>query len=133
METEPEASYGEIRITEDNLIRSKDDSAEGNEDGQNQACSLELFSPVCPETKSSHPVLSADKDLEENIGSQELFNFDDKFQPNEIRIESCNSGILCSQLNTFHKSSGKRSWTSEDKSGHPQALSEVPHVAKKTT
>lgn len=131
METEPEASYGEIRITEDNLIRSKDDSAEGNEDGQNQACSLELFSPVCPETKSSHTVLNADKDLEENIGSQELFNFDDKFQPNEICIESCNSGILCSQLNTFHKSSGKRSWTSEDKSGHPQALSEVPHVAKK--
>uniref|UniRef100_A0A8B9YYM2 Shieldin complex subunit 2 n=1 Tax=Bos mutus grunniens TaxID=30521 RepID=A0A8B9YYM2_BOSMU len=131
MEIEPEASYGEIRITEDNLIQSKDDSAGGNEDGQNQACSLELFSPVCPETKSSHTLLNADKDLEENIGSQELFNCDDKFQPNEILIESCNSGILCSQLNTFRKSSGKRSWTSEDKSGHPQALSEVPHVAKK--
>uniref|UniRef100_A0A8C6E8X3 Shieldin complex subunit 2 n=1 Tax=Moschus moschiferus TaxID=68415 RepID=A0A8C6E8X3_MOSMO len=131
VEIEPEASYGEIRITEDNLIQSKDDSAEGNEDGQNQACSLELFSPVCPETRSSHTLLNAGKDLEENIGSQELFNFDDKFQPNEIHIESCNSGILCSQLNTFHKSSGKRSWTSEDKSGHPQALSKVPHVAKK--
>lgn len=131
MEIEPEASYGEIRITEDNLIQSKDDSAGGNEDGQNQACSLELFSPVCPETKSSHTLLNADKDLEEDIGSQELFNCDDKFQPNEILIESCNSGILCSQLNTFRKSSGKRSWTSEDKSGHAQALSEVPHVAKK--
>ncbi|XP_043332318.1 shieldin complex subunit 2 isoform X1 [Cervus canadensis] len=131
MEIEPEASYGEIRITEDNLIQSKDDSAEGYEDGQNQACSLELFSPVCPETKSCHTLLNADKDLEENIGSEELFNFDDNFQPNEICIESCNSGILCSQLNTFHKSSGKRSWTSEEKSGHPQALSKVPHVAKK--
>ncbi|XP_070327076.1 shieldin complex subunit 2 isoform X3 [Odocoileus virginianus] len=131
MEIEPEASYGEIRITEDNLIQSKDDSAEGYEDGQNQACSVELFSPVCPETKSCHTLLNADKDLEENIGSQELFNFDDNFQPNEICIESCNSGILCSQLNTFHKSSGKRSWTSEEKSGHPQALSKVPHVAKK--
>uniref|UniRef100_A0AAA9T420 Shieldin complex subunit 2 n=2 Tax=Bos TaxID=9903 RepID=A0AAA9T420_BOVIN len=131
MEIEPEANYGEIRITEDNLIQSKDDSAGGNEDGQNQACSLELFSPVCPETKSSHTLLNTDKDLEENIGSQGLFNCDDKFQPNEILIESCNSGILCSQLNTFCKSSGKRSWTSEDKSGHPQALSEVPHVAKK--
>ncbi|XP_070638381.1 shieldin complex subunit 2 isoform X7 [Bos indicus] len=131
MEIEPEANYGEIRITEDNLIQSKDDSAGGNEDGQNQACSLELFSPVCPETKSSHTLLNTDKDLEENITSQELFNCDDKFQPNEILIESCNSGILCSQLNTFCKSSGKRSWTSEDKSGHPQALSEVPHVAKK--
>lgn len=43
MEIEPEANYGEIRITEDNLIQSKDDSAGGNEDGQNQACSLELL------------------------------------------------------------------------------------------
>ncbi|XP_059756644.1 shieldin complex subunit 2 isoform X5 [Balaenoptera ricei] len=131
MEIEPETSHGEIRITEDNLIQPNDDSTEGYEGGQNQACSLELFSPVCPETKNSHILLNTDKGLEENIGSQELFSFDDKLPPNEIRIESCSSGILCSQLNTFHKSSIKRSWTSEDKSGHPQALSEVPHVAKK--
>uniref|UniRef100_A0A8C9C4N7 Shieldin complex subunit 2 n=1 Tax=Phocoena sinus TaxID=42100 RepID=A0A8C9C4N7_PHOSS len=128
MEIEPEASHGEIRITEDNLIQPNDDSTEGYEGGQNQACSLELFSP---ETKNSHILLNTDKGLEENIGSQELFHFDDKLTPNEIRIESCSSGILCSQLNTFHKSSVERSWTSEDKSGHPQALSEVPHVAKK--
>uniref|UniRef100_A0A8C0E9R0 Shieldin complex subunit 2 n=1 Tax=Balaenoptera musculus TaxID=9771 RepID=A0A8C0E9R0_BALMU len=131
MEIEPETSHGEIRITEDNLIQPNDDSTEGYEGGQNQACSLELFSPVCPETKNSHILLNTDKGLEENIGSQELFSFDDKLPPNEIRIESCSSGILCSQLNTFHKSSIKRSWTSEDKSGHPQALSEVPHVARK--
>ncbi|XP_022418165.1 shieldin complex subunit 2 isoform X5 [Delphinapterus leucas] len=128
MEIEPEASHGEIRITEDNLIQPNDDSTEGYEGGQNQACSLELFSP---ETKNSHILLNTDKGLEENIGSQELFHFDDKLTPNEIRIESCSSGILCSQLNTFHKSSVERGWTSEDKSGHPQALSEVPHVAKK--
>ncbi|XP_073649477.1 shieldin complex subunit 2 isoform X7 [Tursiops truncatus] len=129
MEIEPEASHGEIRITEDNLIQPNDDSTEGYEGGQNQACSLELFSP---ETKNSHILLNTDKGLEENIGSQELFRFDDKLTPNEIRIESCSSGILCSQLNTFHKSSVERSRTSEDKSGHPQALSEVPHVAKKS-
>ncbi|XP_049553100.1 shieldin complex subunit 2 isoform X4 [Orcinus orca] len=128
MEIEPEASHGEIRITEDNLIQPNDDSTEGYEGGQNQACSLELFSP---EPKNSHILLNTNKGLEENIGSQELFRFDDKLTPNEIRIESCSSGILCSQLNTFHKSSVERSWTSEDKSGHPQALSEVPHVAKK--
>ncbi|XP_067566396.1 shieldin complex subunit 2 isoform X5 [Pseudorca crassidens] len=129
MEIEPEASHGEIRITEDNLIQPNDDSTEGYEGGQNQACSLELFSP---ETKNSHILLNTDKGLEENIGSQELFRFDDKLTPNEMRIESCSSGILCSQLNTFHRSSVERSWTSEDKSGHPQALSEVPHVAKKS-
>ncbi|XP_023987893.1 shieldin complex subunit 2 isoform X3 [Physeter macrocephalus] len=128
MEIEPEASHGEIRITEDNLIQPNGDSTEGYEGGQNQACSLELFSP---ETKNSHILLNTDKGLEENIGSQELFSFDDKLPPNEIRIESCSSGILCSQLNTFHKSSIKKSWTSEDKSGHPRALSEVPHIAKK--
>ncbi|XP_059935905.1 shieldin complex subunit 2 [Mesoplodon densirostris] len=128
MEIEPEVSHGEIRITEDNLIQPNDDSTEGYEGGQNQACSLELFSP---ETKNSHILLNTDKGLEENVGSQELFSFDDKLPPNEIRIESCSSGILCSQLNTFHKRSIERNWTSEDKSGHPQALSEVPHVAKK--
>ncbi|XP_058909904.1 shieldin complex subunit 2 isoform X4 [Kogia breviceps] len=128
MEIEPEASHGEIRITEDNLIQPNDDSTEGYEGGQNQACSLELFSP---ETKNSHILLNTDKSLEENTGSQELFSFDDKLPPNEIRIESCSSGILCSQLNTFHKSSIKRSCASKDKSGHPQALSEVPHIAKK--
>ncbi|XP_057590221.1 shieldin complex subunit 2 isoform X2 [Hippopotamus amphibius kiboko] len=128
---EPEASHGEIRITEDNLFQPNDDSSEGYEDGQDQAGSLELFSPVCPETKSSHVLLHADKGLEESIGPQELFSFDNKLPPNEICIESCSAGILCSQLNTFHKSSIKRRCTSEDKSGHPQALSEVPHVAKK--
>uniref|UniRef100_A0A4X1VGE8 Shieldin complex subunit 2 n=1 Tax=Sus scrofa TaxID=9823 RepID=A0A4X1VGE8_PIG len=132
METEPEASHGEIRITKDNLNQPNDDTAEGvYEDGQNQAHSLELVSPVCPETRSHHIHLNSDKGLEENIGSPELFSVEDKLLPNEICIEPCSSGILCSQLNTFHKRSSKRSWTSEKKSGPPKALSEAPHVAKK--
>uniref|UniRef100_A0A8D1J294 Shieldin complex subunit 2 n=1 Tax=Sus scrofa TaxID=9823 RepID=A0A8D1J294_PIG len=132
METEPEASHGEIRITKDNLNQPNDDTAEGvYEDGQNQAHSLELVSPVCPETRSRHIHLNSDKGLEENIGSPELFSVEDKLLPNEICIEPCSSGILCSQLNTFHKRSSKRSWTSEKKSGPPKALSEAPHVAKK--
>ncbi|XP_039089651.1 shieldin complex subunit 2 isoform X1 [Hyaena hyaena] len=129
MEIESKASHGEI--TEDNLIQPKDDFA-GDESGQNQAAhSLELFSPVCPETKSGDTPMKPDKGLEEDIGSQELFDFEDKMHPSDVCIESYCSGILCSQLNTFHKSSTKRSWTSEDKLGHSKALSKVHQPSKK--
>ncbi|XP_023096403.2 shieldin complex subunit 2 isoform X3 [Felis catus] len=130
VEIEPKASHGEIRITEDNLIQPNNDFA-GDESGQNQAHSLELFSPVCPETKSGDTHVKPDKGLEENIGSQELFNFEDKVPPSDVCIESYCSGILCSQLNTFHKSSTKRSWTSEDKLGHSKALSKAFQPSKK--
>lgn len=130
MKIEPKASHGEIEITEDNLIHPND-YEEGCESGQNQAFSLELFSPVCPETKSSHIHINSDKGLEENKRSQELFGFEERLPPNEICIESCSSGILCSQLSTFHKHSIKRNWTSEDKLGHPKALSKVLQVSKK--
>lgn len=131
MEIEPKASHGEMKIPEDNLIQPNDDLAEGYESGQNQAHSLELFSPVCPETKSSHSHINSDKGLRENIGSQELFSLEDKLPPNEICIESYSSGILCSQLNTFHKHSSKRNGSPEDKLGHPKALSKVLQVSKK--
>uniref|UniRef100_A0A8C8Y6V8 Shieldin complex subunit 2 n=1 Tax=Panthera leo TaxID=9689 RepID=A0A8C8Y6V8_PANLE len=130
VESEPKASHGEIRITEDNSIQPNNDFA-GDESGQNQAHSLELFSPVCPETKSGDTHVKPDKRLEENIGSQELFNFEDKVPPSDVCIESYCSGILCSQLNTFHKSSTKRSWTSEDKLGHSKALSKAFQPSKK--
>ncbi|XP_046929028.1 shieldin complex subunit 2 isoform X3 [Lynx rufus] len=130
VEIEPKASHGEIRITEDNSIQPNNDFA-GDESGQNQAHSLELFSPVCPETKSGDTHVKPDKGLEENIGSQELFNFEDKVPPSDVCIESYCSGILCSQLNTFHKSSTKRSWTSEDKLGHSKALSKAFQPSKK--
>ncbi|XP_011846282.1 PREDICTED: protein FAM35A isoform X1 [Mandrillus leucophaeus] len=130
METEPKASYGEIRIPEENLIQL-DDFTDAYESGQNQAYSLELFSPVCPKTENSHIHINSDKGLEENTGSQELFSSEDELPPNEICIELCSSGILCSQLNTFHKSAIKRSCTSEDKVGQSEALSRVLQVAKK--
>ncbi|XP_008568540.1 PREDICTED: protein FAM35A [Galeopterus variegatus] len=130
MEIEPKASHGEIK-TEENSIQPKGDFAEVCESGQNEAYSLELFSSVCPEAKSSHSQINSDKGLEENTESQELFSAEDKLPPNEIHIELCSSGILCSQLNTFHKSAVKRSWTSEEKSGHFKTLCKVPHVSKK--
>uniref|UniRef100_U3D0E5 Protein FAM35A n=1 Tax=Callithrix jacchus TaxID=9483 RepID=U3D0E5_CALJA len=122
METEPKASNGEIRIPEEDLM-PLDDFTETYETGQNQACSLELFSPVCPKAENSHIHINSDKGLEENTGSQELFSCEDELPPNEICIELCSSGILCSQLNTFHKSAVKRSWTSEDKTGQSETLS----------
>uniref|UniRef100_A0A2I2YNG7 Uncharacterized protein n=1 Tax=Gorilla gorilla gorilla TaxID=9595 RepID=A0A2I2YNG7_GORGO len=122
METEPKASYGKIRISEENSIQL-DDFTEAYESGQNQAYSLEHFSPVCPKTENSHIHINSDKGPEENTGSQELFSSEDELPPNEIRIELCSSGILCSQLNIFHKSAIKRSCTSEDKVGQSEALS----------
>ncbi|XP_054516308.2 shieldin complex subunit 2 isoform X6 [Pan troglodytes] len=130
METEPKASYGEIRIPEENSIQL-DGFTEAYESGQNQAYSLELFSPLCPKTENSRIHINSDKGLEEHTGSQELFSSEDELPPNEIRIELCSSGILCSQLNTFHKSAIKRSCTSDDKVGQSEALSRVLQVAKK--
>ncbi|XP_055209051.1 shieldin complex subunit 2-like [Gorilla gorilla gorilla] len=130
METEPKASYGEIRIPEENSVQL-DGFTEAYESGQNQAYSFELFSPVCPKTENSHIHINSDKGLEEHTGSQELFSSADELPPNEICIELCSSGILCSQLNTFHKSAIKRSCTSEDKVGQSEALSRVLQVAKK--
>ncbi|XP_003803068.1 protein FAM35A isoform X1 [Otolemur garnettii] len=126
---EPKACHGESEITEDNLIQPSD--AGRYENGQTQAYSLELFSPVCSETKTSHIHINSNKGLKENIGSQELFSSEDELPPNEICIELYSSGILCSQLSTFHKSAAKRSQTSGDKLGDSKALSEVLQVSKK--
>ncbi|KAM5320950.1 shieldin complex subunit 2 isoform 3-T5 [Glossophaga mutica] len=122
MEIGSEASLGERKITEDNLIQPDDAFVERYESRQNQAYSLEVFSPVFPETRSSHIHINSDKGFEGNARSQELFNFEDKLSSNEICIESCSSGILCSQINAFHKTSVKRNWISEDKLGHLKGL-----------
>ncbi|XP_066205858.1 shieldin complex subunit 2 [Saccopteryx leptura] len=122
VEIEPEASHGETKMTKDNLIWPDDDFAERPESRQNQAYSLELFSPISPETKSRHIHINSDKDLEENAGSQELFSFEDKVPSNEICIEPCSSGILCSQLSAFCRSSTKRNQTSEEKLDHLKVL-----------
>ncbi|KAG8520610.1 Shieldin complex subunit 2 [Galemys pyrenaicus] len=131
LEAEPKSRQGEIRITEDNVSQPNDDFAEKGESEENQACSLELFSPICPKTESSQSYINSAKCLEENIGSQKLSTSEDKLPPNEIYIESCNSGILCSQLNAFHKSSVKRSWTSEDKLVLSKSQSKALQLSKK--
>ncbi|KAM9651389.1 shieldin complex subunit 2 isoform 3-T3 [Trichechus inunguis] len=132
MEIGPKVSHEEVRGTEDNLIQHSDDFAEGYKSGQNEAYSLELFSPVGPETKNNHILINSDTDLEENIGSQELFSPEETLPPDEICIESFSSGILCSQLNTFHEISIERSLISEDKLGHSKAPSKGFQVSKKT-
>ncbi|XP_058155403.1 shieldin complex subunit 2 isoform X4 [Dasypus novemcinctus] len=129
MESEPRASEGDERVTDDNLPPSRD-GAYGN--GQEQAHSLELFSPVCPETVSSHIHINAGKGLEENTAFQELFSSEDKLPPTEICIEPCGSGILCSQQSAFCPSSPKRSRSSEEKLGHSKAPSRGLPVSEKT-
>lgn len=135
MESKPKASHREVRMLEDDLTRPNEDFAGGCESEQNQAHSLELFSPICPETKSSGTPMKSDKGLEEDTGSQALFNFEDKLLPSAVHIESYSSGMLCSQQNGFHKSPIKRSWTfpklKEDKLTHSRALSEVLPPFKK--
>ncbi|XP_005407970.1 PREDICTED: protein FAM35A isoform X2 [Chinchilla lanigera] len=131
METEPKAGPGEVRMTEDNVIQPKEDFVGGHESRQDQAHSLELFSPVHPETESSHIHIDPGKVLEGNAGSQELFSCEDELAPSEIHIELCSSGILCSQLNTFHGTPVGRSQPSKDNLGHSKALSEVPPESKK--
>ncbi|KAM6163763.1 LOW QUALITY PROTEIN: shieldin complex subunit 2 [Rhynchocyon petersi] len=122
------ASHEELRVTEENLVQLTDDFAEECESKQNKACSLELFSPVCPATKSNHILIKPDKDCEENIETQELFSSEEKMLPDEICIEPYNSGILCSQFSVFRQSSVKRHWTSEDEPRHSKTF----QVAKKT-
>ncbi|KAM4851614.1 shieldin complex subunit 2 isoform 1-T1 [Thomomys bottae] len=129
-QTEPMPAPGDLGITAVNAIQPNG-FAEACESGQNQACSGELLSRVFPETKSSHIYINPAKGHEENSGSEELFSSDDELPPNEIHIELCSSGILCSQLNSSHQSAGKRSWTSENKLDHPYAWSNVLPVPKK--
>ncbi|KAM6156961.1 shieldin complex subunit 2 [Erethizon dorsatum] len=131
VETEPKAGPGEVRMTEDNFIQPNEHFVEGRESGQNQAHSLELYSPVHPETESSHIHINPGKGLEGNAGSQELFSGEGELAPSEIHIELFGSGILCSQLNACHGTPVGRSQPSKDNSGHSKALSEVPPVSKK--
>ncbi|XP_023557074.1 protein FAM35A isoform X2 [Octodon degus] len=128
MESEQKAGLGEVSMTEDNVIEPHEDFVEGHESGQNQAHSLELFSP---ETAGNHIHINPGKGLEGNAGSQELFSCEDELAPNEIHIELCSSGILCSQLNACHGTPVGRSEPSKDNSGHSKALSELPAVPKK--
>ncbi|KAL6082418.1 hypothetical protein STEG23_019447 [Scotinomys teguina] len=119
----------EGRLAEDD--KPSDNSEDGSENEQSQVNSLELFSPVCPESESIHVHRNPGKSLENNISSQDIFRNEENLSPNEVCIEMCSSGILCSQLSTFHQSVAKRSWSSKDTSNHSKALLEVHQISKK--
>ncbi|XP_038204402.1 shieldin complex subunit 2 isoform X3 [Arvicola amphibius] len=130
MEVEP-TGCPEGRRAEDNLVKPREDSKEGSESEQSQAYSLELFSPVCPESESSHVHRNPGKSLENNRSSQNLCSNEENLPAKEECIELCSSGMLCSQLSASCQSAAIRSRSSKDISHHSKALSEVHQVSKK--
>ncbi|XP_028917238.1 shieldin complex subunit 2 isoform X2 [Ornithorhynchus anatinus] len=112
--TDSGVSWKEMKGVENHLVHPSDDFAEGNVVEQSQANSLELFSPV----KADDLTLPSKERSEDCGGSSKLFSTPEKQSSNEIYIESCSSGILCSQLNTFHRDSVKRPRSSEGILGH---------------
>ncbi|XP_052046134.1 shieldin complex subunit 2 [Apodemus sylvaticus] len=129
METEPTGSQ-RVRLTEGDFSKSGGDLEEGSENEQSQVYSLELFSPVCPESESSHIHINPGKSLG-NTSSQGLFSNEENLPPNEVRTELCSSGMLCPHLSRSHQSTTERSRCSKDNSHHSEALSEVRQVSKK--
>lgn len=130
LEAEPTGSQG-VRGTEGNFSEPGGDFEEGSESEQSQAYSLELFSPVCPESESSYGHINPGKSLEENISSQELFSREENLPQNEAHVELCGSGVLCSQPSSSHQSAAKRSQCSKDNAHRSTARSEVHQVSKK--
>lgn len=130
MEMEP-AGCPEGRRAEDNLVKPREDSEEGSGSEQSQAYSLELFSPACPESESSHVHRNPGKSLEDNRSSQNLCSNEENLPAKEVCIELCSSGMLRSQLSAFCQRATTRSRSSKDISHHSKALSEVHQVSKK--
>lgn len=130
MEMEP-TGCPEGRRAEDNLVKPREDSEEGSESEQSQAYSLELFSPACPESESSHVHRNPGKSLEDNRSSQNLCSNEENLPAKEVCIELCSSGMLRSQLSAFCQRAATRSRSSEDISRHSKALSQVHQVSKK--
>ncbi|GAB1298729.1 Shieldin complex subunit 2 [Apodemus speciosus] len=128
MEAEPTGSQG-VRLTEGDFSKSAGELEEGSENEQSQAYSLELFSPVCPESESGNIHINPEKSLE-NTSSQGLFSNEENLPPNEVHPKLCSSGMLCSHLSS-HQSTAGRSRCAKDNSHHSEALSEVRQVSKK--
>ncbi|XP_034354596.1 shieldin complex subunit 2 isoform X1 [Arvicanthis niloticus] len=128
MEAEPTGSQG-VRLTEGNFSKPGGDFEKGSENEQSQAYSLELFSPVCRESESSHIHINPGKSLE-NTSSQELFCNEENLPPHEVPVELCSSGML-SWLSSLHQSTAKQSLCSKDNSHHSKPLSEDHQVSKK--
>ncbi|CAO2637919.1 Shieldin complex subunit 2 [Lemmus lemmus] len=130
MEMEP-TGCPEGRLAEDNLVKPSEDSEKESESEQSQAYSLELFSPVCPESESSHVHRNPGKSLEDNRSLENLCSNEENLPAKEVCIELCSSGMLCSQLSAFCQSAATRSRFSKDISHHSKALSEDHQVSKK--
>lgn len=130
MEMEP-TGCPEGRRAEDNLVKPREDSEEGSGSEQSQAYSLELFSPACPESESSHVHRNPGKSLEDNRSSQNLCSNEENLPAKEVCIELCSSGMLRSQLSAFCQRAATRSRSSKGISHHSKALSEVHQVSKK--
>ncbi|XP_049996621.1 shieldin complex subunit 2 isoform X2 [Alexandromys fortis] len=130
MEMEP-TGCPEERRAEDHLVKPREDSEEGSESEQSQAYSLELFSPACPESESSHVHRNPGKSLEDNRSLQNLCSNEENMPAKEVCIELCSSGMLRSQLSAFCQRAATRSRSSEDISHHSKALSQVHQVSKK--
>ncbi|CAO2637920.1 Shieldin complex subunit 2 [Lemmus lemmus] len=116
MEMEP-TGCPEGRLAEDNLVKPSEDSEKESESEQSQAYSLELFSPVCPESESSHVHRNPGKSLEDNRSLENLCSNEENLPAKE--------------LSAFCQSAATRSRFSKDISHHSKALSEDHQVSKK--
>ncbi|XP_038600279.1 shieldin complex subunit 2 [Tachyglossus aculeatus] len=114
-------SWREMEGVENHLVHPNDGFAEE----QNQANSLELFSPV---KASDQPSKERSEDCG---GSSKLFSTPEKQSLNEICIESFSSGILFSQLNAFRRDSVKRPRSSEVTLGHCNPTSKIFQASKR--
>uniref|UniRef100_A0A8B9TGP8 Shieldin complex subunit 2 n=1 Tax=Anas platyrhynchos TaxID=8839 RepID=A0A8B9TGP8_ANAPL len=81
--------------------------------GQEYASSLELFSSQCDEKNTCFEATREVSAHENSVKSHESCVPAVQFE-NEIHIEPLSSGILCSQVESSHKSSSKRAHKSED-------------------
>uniref|UniRef100_A0A8C9F608 Shieldin complex subunit 2 n=1 Tax=Pavo cristatus TaxID=9049 RepID=A0A8C9F608_PAVCR len=85
-----------------------------NECKQEFTSSPELFSSDCDEKNIGFEDTRREESANENAGESDKCNIAARQFINEIRIEPLSSGILCSQVESSHKSSYKRARKSED-------------------
>ncbi|XP_027627332.1 shieldin complex subunit 2 isoform X1 [Tupaia chinensis] len=129
-EAGPEASPGEVTAVGAHLT-PPDGFAEGHGSDQTQVYSLELFSPICPETRNcpiqAHPGHSP----EGTAACPEPLGSDAEWPPEGLHIKLCSAGVLCSQPGPSPRSAGKRNRAPDDNRAHSGAPSKVLQVAKK--
>ncbi|XP_064001176.1 shieldin complex subunit 2 isoform X2 [Pogoniulus pusillus] len=85
-----------------------------NECKEVYASSLELFSSECDRKNICIEATKQEGSAQENTAKAQELNVPVAQFVNEIHIEPLNSGILCSQVDSCHKSSSKRAHNYED-------------------